>query len=165
LPDYKSYYRERTKGSWTLTNGENLWPIADTTAEALKVNTLKMILVIRITLVTKIYYIYGCQIFESQLIYIMCKIKKITASGDKNKFSFFYINLDILWWHDSYTSFLYQIGNKLTYFYYLEMFIIEKEKGEDKRLLVYHFHHPYMFLLYRQCCCCQRLIQILLVIQ
>ncbi|RCV32927.1 hypothetical protein SETIT_7G042300v2 [Setaria italica] len=36
LPDYKSYYRERTKGSWTLTNGENFWPIADTTAESLK---------------------------------------------------------------------------------------------------------------------------------
>ena len=37
IPDYKSYYRERTKGSWTLSNGENFWPIADTTAEALKV--------------------------------------------------------------------------------------------------------------------------------
>ncbi|RLM66187.1 hypothetical protein C2845_PM16G02540 [Panicum miliaceum] len=36
LPNYKSYYRERTKGSWTLTNGENFWPIADTTAESLK---------------------------------------------------------------------------------------------------------------------------------
>ncbi|XP_008681131.1 achilleol B synthase isoform X1 [Zea mays] len=36
IPDYKSYYRERTKGSWTLSNGENFWPIADTTAEALK---------------------------------------------------------------------------------------------------------------------------------
>ncbi|RLM74911.1 hypothetical protein C2845_PM15G03490 [Panicum miliaceum] len=30
------YYRERTKGSWTLTNGEKFWPIADTTAESLK---------------------------------------------------------------------------------------------------------------------------------
>ncbi|PVH34957.1 hypothetical protein PAHAL_7G075800 [Panicum hallii] len=36
LPNYKSYYRERTKGSWTLTNGENFWAIADTTAESLK---------------------------------------------------------------------------------------------------------------------------------
>lgn len=37
LPCHKSYYRERTKGSWTLSGGENCWPIADTTAEALKV--------------------------------------------------------------------------------------------------------------------------------
>ncbi|CAD6213495.1 unnamed protein product [Miscanthus lutarioriparius] len=36
IPNYKSYYRERTKGSWTLSNGENFWPIADTNAEALK---------------------------------------------------------------------------------------------------------------------------------
>lgn len=36
LPCHKSYYRERTKGSWTLSTGENCWPIADTTAEALK---------------------------------------------------------------------------------------------------------------------------------
>ncbi|KAG0548690.1 hypothetical protein BDA96_01G188600 [Sorghum bicolor] len=36
IPNYKSYYRERTKGSWTLSNGENVWAIADTNAEALK---------------------------------------------------------------------------------------------------------------------------------
>ncbi|TKW03501.1 hypothetical protein SEVIR_7G028805v4 [Setaria viridis] len=36
LPDYKSYYRERTKGAWTLTNGEHVWPVPDTTAESLK---------------------------------------------------------------------------------------------------------------------------------
>ncbi|KAL6841021.1 hypothetical protein ACP4OV_028990 [Aristida adscensionis] len=36
MPNYKTYYRERAKGSWTLSNGENGWPIADTTAEALK---------------------------------------------------------------------------------------------------------------------------------
>lgn len=36
LPSYNSYYRERSKGAWTLSNGENGWPIADTTAEALK---------------------------------------------------------------------------------------------------------------------------------
>uniref|UniRef100_A0A0E0R725 Terpene cyclase/mutase family member n=1 Tax=Oryza rufipogon TaxID=4529 RepID=A0A0E0R725_ORYRU len=35
-PSYSSFYRERSKGSWTLTNGENGWPIADTTAECLK---------------------------------------------------------------------------------------------------------------------------------
>jgi cycloartenol synthase len=36
-PNYKRYYRERSKGSWTLSNGENGWPIADTLAECLKV--------------------------------------------------------------------------------------------------------------------------------
>ncbi|XP_015617480.2 achilleol B synthase-like isoform X2 [Oryza sativa Japonica Group] len=35
-PNYKRYYRERSKGSWTLSNGENGWPIADTLAECLK---------------------------------------------------------------------------------------------------------------------------------
>ncbi|KAL6638712.1 hypothetical protein ACP70R_023571 [Stipagrostis hirtigluma subsp. patula] len=36
MPNYIRYYRERSKGSWTLSNGENGWPIADTTAEAIK---------------------------------------------------------------------------------------------------------------------------------
>jgi len=36
MPNDKTYYRERTKGSWTLSNGENCWPIADTVAESLK---------------------------------------------------------------------------------------------------------------------------------
>ncbi|KAF7087536.1 hypothetical protein CFC21_090718 [Triticum aestivum] len=36
FPTYNSYYRERSKGAWTLSNGENGWPIADTTAEAIK---------------------------------------------------------------------------------------------------------------------------------
>uniref|UniRef100_A0ACD5ZM08 Uncharacterized protein n=1 Tax=Avena sativa TaxID=4498 RepID=A0ACD5ZM08_AVESA len=36
FPSYKSYYRERSKGAWTLSNGDNGWTIADTTAEALK---------------------------------------------------------------------------------------------------------------------------------
>lgn len=40
IPNYMNYYRERTKGSWTLSNGENNWPIADTVAEALKVSIL-----------------------------------------------------------------------------------------------------------------------------
>jgi cycloartenol synthase len=40
FPNYISYYRERSKGSWTLSNGENGWAIADTTAEALKVPTI-----------------------------------------------------------------------------------------------------------------------------
>uniref|UniRef100_A0A0E0MEQ6 Squalene cyclase N-terminal domain-containing protein n=1 Tax=Oryza punctata TaxID=4537 RepID=A0A0E0MEQ6_ORYPU len=35
-PSYKSFYRERSKASWTLSNGENGWSIADTTAECLK---------------------------------------------------------------------------------------------------------------------------------
>uniref|UniRef100_A0A0E0MER0 Terpene cyclase/mutase family member n=1 Tax=Oryza punctata TaxID=4537 RepID=A0A0E0MER0_ORYPU len=35
-PSYKSFYRERSKGSWTLSNGENCWSIPDTTAECLK---------------------------------------------------------------------------------------------------------------------------------
>uniref|UniRef100_J3N7J2 Terpene cyclase/mutase family member n=1 Tax=Oryza brachyantha TaxID=4533 RepID=J3N7J2_ORYBR len=35
-PNYKSFYRERSKGSWTLSNGENSWSIPDTTAECLK---------------------------------------------------------------------------------------------------------------------------------
>jgi hypothetical protein len=67
LPNYKSYYRERTKGSWTLTNGENFWAIADTTAESLKViivtNTFKMNLVIRTTFSIKRY---GGQFLECQ---------------------------------------------------------------------------------------------------
>ncbi|VAI41095.1 unnamed protein product [Triticum turgidum subsp. durum] len=36
FPTYNIYYRERSKGAWTLSNGENGWPIADTTAEAIK---------------------------------------------------------------------------------------------------------------------------------
>lgn len=35
-PSYNDYYREKSKGAWTLSNGENCWPIADTTAESLK---------------------------------------------------------------------------------------------------------------------------------
>uniref|UniRef100_A0A0D9XRJ6 Terpene cyclase/mutase family member n=1 Tax=Leersia perrieri TaxID=77586 RepID=A0A0D9XRJ6_9ORYZ len=36
FPNYKSFFRERSKGSWTLSNGENCWPMADCTAECLK---------------------------------------------------------------------------------------------------------------------------------
>ncbi|TVU31373.1 hypothetical protein EJB05_23056, partial [Eragrostis curvula] len=36
MPNYKNHYRERTKGAWTLGNGENGWTGADCTAEALK---------------------------------------------------------------------------------------------------------------------------------
>ncbi|KAK3129160.1 hypothetical protein QOZ80_6BG0472630 [Eleusine coracana subsp. coracana] len=35
-PNYKAYYRHRSKGSWTLSTADNGWCVSDTTAEALK---------------------------------------------------------------------------------------------------------------------------------
>ncbi|OEL33553.1 Achilleol B synthase, partial [Dichanthelium oligosanthes] len=35
-PNYKSYYRHRSKGSWTLSTADNGWSVSDCTAEALK---------------------------------------------------------------------------------------------------------------------------------
>jgi len=35
-PDYKSYYRHRSKGSWTLSTVDNGWSVSDCTAEAVK---------------------------------------------------------------------------------------------------------------------------------
>ncbi|CAN6220183.1 unnamed protein product [Urochloa humidicola] len=36
LPNYKSYYRQRSKGSWTHSTMDNCWNTPDITAEALK---------------------------------------------------------------------------------------------------------------------------------
>ncbi|CAL5035220.1 unnamed protein product [Urochloa decumbens] len=73
LPDYKCYYRERTKGSWTLTNGENLWPIADTVAETLKA----------VLLLSKINpELVGDQIKEEQLYEaIDCLLSYVNKDG------------------------------------------------------------------------------------
>lgn len=35
-PNYRAYYRHRSKGSWTLSTTDNGWCVSDTTAEALK---------------------------------------------------------------------------------------------------------------------------------
>ncbi|KAL6839606.1 hypothetical protein ACP4OV_030545 [Aristida adscensionis] len=35
-PDYKAYYRHRSKGSWTLSTADNGWNVSDCTAEALQ---------------------------------------------------------------------------------------------------------------------------------
>ncbi|KAJ1270213.1 hypothetical protein BS78_06G036700 [Paspalum vaginatum] len=35
-PNYKAYYRHRSKGSWTLSTADNGWSVSDCTAEALK---------------------------------------------------------------------------------------------------------------------------------
>ncbi|KAL6839604.1 hypothetical protein ACP4OV_030543 [Aristida adscensionis] len=35
-PDYKAYYRHRSKGSWTLSSADNGWNVSDCTAEALQ---------------------------------------------------------------------------------------------------------------------------------
>ncbi|KAF7092467.1 hypothetical protein CFC21_094949 [Triticum aestivum] len=35
-PDSKTYYRHRSKGSWTLSTADNGWSVSDCTAEALK---------------------------------------------------------------------------------------------------------------------------------
>ncbi|CAL5040366.1 unnamed protein product [Urochloa decumbens] len=35
-PNYESYYRHRSKGSWTLSTADNGWSVSDCTAEALK---------------------------------------------------------------------------------------------------------------------------------
>ncbi|XP_066380935.1 achilleol B synthase-like [Miscanthus floridulus] len=35
-PDYKTYYRHKSKGSWTLSTADNGWSVSDCTAEALK---------------------------------------------------------------------------------------------------------------------------------
>ncbi|CAM0958974.1 unnamed protein product [Alopecurus aequalis] len=35
-PDYKAYYRHRSKGSWTLSTVDNGWSVSDCTAEAVK---------------------------------------------------------------------------------------------------------------------------------
>lgn len=36
LPNYESYYRHRSKGSWTLSSVDNGWSVSDCTAEAVK---------------------------------------------------------------------------------------------------------------------------------
>jgi len=35
-PDYKTYYRHKSKGSWTLSTADNGWSVSDCTAEAVK---------------------------------------------------------------------------------------------------------------------------------
>nr|BBJ70062.1 isoarborinol synthase [Imperata cylindrica] len=35
-PDYKTYYRHRSKGSWTVSTSDNGWSVSDCTAEALQ---------------------------------------------------------------------------------------------------------------------------------
>ncbi|KAG8089614.1 hypothetical protein GUJ93_ZPchr0011g27821 [Zizania palustris] len=37
LPNGKSFYRHRSKGSWTLSTADNGWSVPDCTAEALQV--------------------------------------------------------------------------------------------------------------------------------
>jgi achilleol B synthase len=37
-PNYESFYRHRSKGSWTLSTVDAGWSVSDCTAEALKVN-------------------------------------------------------------------------------------------------------------------------------
>lgn len=41
-PNYQSYYRQRSKGSWTLSTVDNGWNTPDITAEALKVNDISI---------------------------------------------------------------------------------------------------------------------------
>lgn len=36
--NYESYYRHKSKGSWTLSAADNGWSVSDCTAEALKVS-------------------------------------------------------------------------------------------------------------------------------
>jgi achilleol B synthase len=38
-PDSETYYRHRSKGSWTLSTTDNGWSVSDCTAEALQVKT------------------------------------------------------------------------------------------------------------------------------
>jgi squalene cyclase len=64
FPSYISYYRERSKGAWTLSDGDNGWPMADATAEALKVTIL--------------------QSFESVIISILVTKKDRTKTPDAN---------------------------------------------------------------------------------